>query len=95
MMADMFKLEICLDSQSMTEFGQYVSFVGCEFPVFVQGEAETMANLLSEKDINLTAIRGVLSRLIDLTRRAVTAGDGVATLIGISTPVRIDGGPMQ
>lgn len=95
MTGDVFKLEIRLDRQSMTEFGGCVSYIGCNFPAGVLTDVQELERLCFAADLDLPGIRTITARLLENAKLAVRIGDGVATVIGMCEPVRIDGGPFQ
>jgi hypothetical protein len=94
-MSDLFKLEIRLDGQSMSEFGKYLTYICCDFPAGVQADADQLGQLCSSAEPDLPAVRAIVARLRENAQLAVRLGDGVATLIGMCQPERIDGGPVQ
>lgn len=94
-MTDLFKLEIRLDGQSMTEFGGSINAIACEFPAGIATDSQELEALLSATNLDLPALRSIAARLHQNARIAVRIGDAVATLIGMCEPVRIDGGPVQ
>ena len=94
-MADLFKMTIRLDSQSMTEFGTCVGKVCCEYPTLVLAEIEALRVALLSENPDFNALLGALDRLRANTILAVNTGNALAAVIGVCTPVRIDGGTLQ
>lgn len=94
-MRDLFAMAIHLDGESMNDFGRAVSRVCVEFPNVMLADATSLENLLKAEEMDRKALQAIVARVITNTQSAVTIGNGVATIIGMCPPVRIDGGPVQ
>jgi hypothetical protein len=94
-MSDLFRFGFCLDGESMNDFGGAIARVCVDYPTVMLSDARALETLLKAKEIDRAAALAILARVIVNTESTVTIGDGVATLIGMCQPERIDGGPVQ
>lgn len=94
-MGDIFAMTLRLDGASMNDFGRAISRVCMEYPTFTLSDARALDAPSKAEEIDRTAVLSILARVIFNTESTVTIGDGVATIIGMCQPERIDGGPVQ
>ena len=94
-MGGMFQMSLRLDGESMNDFGRAVARVCVEYPNITLSDARALQDLLNADEIDRRAARQILARVIVNTESTITIGNGVATLIGMCQPERIDGGPVQ
>lgn len=95
MMVDLFEMKVQLNGQQMLEFGDFIKAICIDFPMSVDAQAVALLSLCDGEKPDLDAMRLALAILASNARNAVMVGDAIANLIGKSTPVRIDGGPLQ
>jgi hypothetical protein len=95
MMSDVFEIKLRLDGASMTEFGGFVALVCVQFPALVIAEIDHLLAASADPKLELSAFWATLQQLRDRATDAAKFGDGVATIIGMCSPRRIDGGPVQ
>ncbi|WP_309664013.1 hypothetical protein [Tabrizicola sp.] len=94
-MSDIFEMKLRLDGASMTEFGGFVALVCVQFPALVIAEMDHLLAASAAPALELSAFRATLQQLRDRAADAAKFGNGVATIIGMCQPERIDGGPVQ
>jgi hypothetical protein len=88
-------MSLHLDGESMNEFGRAVARVCVEYPNVTLSDAREIETLIRCDEIDRPAVLQILARVIANSESTVIIGNGVATLIGMCEPVRIDGGPVQ
>lgn len=94
-MQDLFAMTLRLYGESMNEFGRAVARVCVEYPNVTLSDARELEALINADEIDRPAVIRTLARVIVNSESTITIGNGVATLIGMCEPVRIDGGPVQ
>jgi hypothetical protein len=95
MMPDLFQMTLRLDGESMNDFGRAVARVCIEYPEAMLSDIRDLQANLTAKEPDVAALEAILDRMSSVTRSTVQIGDGLATLIGMCQPERIDGGPLQ
>jgi predicted component of type VI protein secretion system len=95
MRKDIYAITLRLDGESMSDFGRAISRVSVEFPAVVLSDARQTLAALNTTEPDLAAAKAAVARIIANTESTARIGDGVAALIGMCQPERIDGGPVQ
>ncbi len=94
-MGDVYQLTLRLDGESMTDFGGCIALVCVQFPALVIAEMDHLLEAAADPTIEIVAFRETLNQVRDRAVDAAKIGNGVAKLIGLCQPQRIDGGPVQ
>jgi hypothetical protein len=76
-------------------WGRSIASICVRFPGMVVADLATVLDLLDQPEPDLERVWTLLKRLECEAKVHVIIGDQVAQKVGQSTPVRIDGGPVQ
>lgn len=94
-MTERYRMCIVLDGEFMNEFGGAAALVCNDFPAVIHHDALALEALLKGDEFDRTHALALVDRMIRNTEKAAKLGNGVATIIGMCQPERIDGGPVQ